>query len=89
MHLRELESIIPGLAETREIEQRNRALAFSGLTHTLRGIELMPITPFHRLGLQLVQNAYALGRSECATPVDSFQLLWFLSVAYQNRATLG
>lgn len=84
-----LDDIIPGLREVREIERQARALAFSGLTHTLLGIEIMPLTPFHRLGLQLIGNAYASGRTEEATAVDAFQFIWFLSETYAKRKERG
>lgn len=53
-----LENRIPGLAELRAAERRNRALAFAGVTHTVCGVEIRPITPRSRLELQLLQNAF-------------------------------
>jgi hypothetical protein len=84
----ELEQAIPGLREARQDEQSNRALAFSGLTHTILGIEVCPLTPYHRLSLQLLNNAYASCRSDRATPEDSFQILWILSPKYAVRHEL-
>lgn len=74
-----LEQVVPGLAELREKERRNRALAFSGLTHTVCGVEVCPLTPKHRLQLQLLRNAFTAG----ATPLagDVFVFLWVLSPA--------
>lgn len=85
MQINDLERLIPGLAEARAAEQRNRALAFVGLTHTVAGIELVPMTPRHKLALQLVGNAYAVGRAAEASAVDSFQFLWCQSEAYAKR----
>jgi hypothetical protein len=85
----ELEQAIPGLREARQDEQSNRALAFSGLTHTILGIEVCPLTPYHRLGLQLVGNAYAVRRAQDASFADSFQFLWFTSAAYSRRNSVS
>ncbi len=77
---RQLESLVPGLAQARAEEQRNRALAFSGLTHTICGVEVCPMTPDHRLELQLVRNAFTFPTVE-PLEGDVFQLFWVLSPA--------
>lgn len=77
-----LEAIVPGLGELRALERTNRALAFAGLGHTVCGREVRPLTPRHRLTLQLLQNAFT---SPAAVPLegDVFQFLWVLSPAYR------
>jgi hypothetical protein len=72
------EKLIPGLAEGRRQERENRALAFAGITHTACGREILPLTPRHRLQLQLVRNAFAV-MGELPTLVDVFVFLWVLS----------
>lgn len=74
----DIERIIPGLAEVRAQERQNRALAFAGLTHTVCGREVMPLTPGHRLQLQLMRNAFAVVGAE-PTLLDVFVFLWVLS----------
>jgi hypothetical protein len=75
-----LARLIPDLAPRREQERQNRALAFAGITHTVCGREILPLTPGHRLNLQLVQNAFfTLGAS--ATLQDVFVFLWVTSPA--------
>ena len=83
---RSLEEKIPGLRETREAEQQNRALAFSGLTHSIFGVEVCPLTPEHRLELQLVRNAFTLADVE-PLEGDLFQFLWVLSPARSQNGT--
>lgn len=80
------ERIIPGLAEQRAQERENRALAFAGITHTVCGREIVPLTPGHRLNLQLVGNAFAFPAAASATLVDVFVFLWVLSP--HNTGTL-
>ncbi len=76
----DLEKIVPGLAEERAKERINRALAFAGITHTVCGLEIMSLTPAHRLGLQLVGSAFVRGAEP--TYADSAQFLWYLSRDY-------
>lgn len=80
-----IEAIVPGLAELRALERTNRALAFAGLGHTVCGREVRPLTPRHRLTLQLLQNAFT---APAAVPLegDVFQFLWVLSPAYRFGA---
>lgn len=59
-----LENQIPGLAELRAAERLNRALAFAGITHTVCGVEVKPITPRTRLELQMLRNAFTFGDVE-------------------------
>lgn len=80
MQAANLEAIVPGLAEARAGERLNRGLAFAGLTHTVCGVEVLPITPFHRIGLQLVQNPFAVRGEPNRAAVEQF--LWFLSPSY-------
>ena len=54
-----IEDVVPGLAEARRAERLNRALAFAGVTRTLAGVEILPMTPAHRLTLQLLGTAFA------------------------------
>lgn len=77
-----LEAIVPGLGELRALERTNRALAFAGLGHKVCGREVRPLTPRHRLTLQLLQNAFT---APAAVPLegDVFQFLWVLSPAYR------
>lgn len=74
----DLERYVPRLAEIRAQERQNRALAFAGLTHTVCGREVLPLTPGHRLNLQLLQNAFATAGAD-ATHVDVFVFLWVVS----------
>ncbi len=74
----DLEKLIPGLEAQRGQERQNRALAFAGLTHTVCGREILPLTPGHRLTLQLLGNAFTQpGRA--ATLADVFVFLWVTS----------
>jgi hypothetical protein len=75
-----LETLVPGLAEARQAERQNRSLAFAGLTHTLCGVEVMPLTPRHRLALQLLRNAFTTHIEPMQG--DVFQFLWLLSPGY-------
>ena len=84
----ELENIIPGLREARAEERLNRALAFAGLTRTVCGVELVPLTPRHRLALQLVQNAFACGPATLPLAGDVFAFLWLLSASYGPPSVL-
>jgi hypothetical protein len=68
------EASIPGLAELRAAEMRNRALAFAGITHRVCGVTINPLTPHHRLGLQLVHNAFTTQ----TRPLDG-DVVWFLT----------
>ncbi len=75
-----IEQLVPGLAEQRARERQNRARAFAGLTHTLCGVEVMPLTPIHRLRLQLLRNAFVMVGAEPLAG-DVFAFLWLLSPA--------
>lgn len=84
MQIANLETLVPGLAEQRAAERHNRALAFSGLTHTLCGVELLALAPIHRLRLQLIRNAFVT-----ETPpsrYDVFAFLWMLSPSWRPQA---
>ncbi len=74
------ERVIPGLAERRAQERANRALAFAGLTHTVCEREILPMTPGHRLQLQLLQNEFTVRIADAKpTLADVFVFLWVLS----------
>jgi hypothetical protein len=74
----DLERLVPGLADQLAQERQNRALAFAGLTHTVCGREILPLTPGHRLTLQLLGNAFTqIGRTP--TLADVFVFLWVTS----------
>lgn len=85
MNVANLETLVPGLAEARAAERQNRALAFAGLTHTLCGVEVMPLTPKHRLALQLLRNAFTTHTDPMQG--DVFQFLWLLSPGYIQPLT--
>ena len=53
-----LEKMVSGLREQRELEQQNRALAFSGVGPTVCGVQLDHLTPLDRLRLGLINNAF-------------------------------
>lgn len=74
----DFEKFVPGLAEERAQERHNRALAFAGITHTVCGQEILPLTPGHRLQLQLLQNAFTTVGAYCSLQ-DVFVFLWVLS----------
>lgn len=76
------ERVIPRLKDQRAQERQNRALAFAGITHTVCGREILPLTPGHRLELQLVRNAFAVV-GEMPSLRDVFVFLW---VASPDRA---
>ncbi len=71
------EKVIPGLRERRTQERTNRALAFAGITHTVCGREILPLTPGHRLHLQLTGNGFTT--NGVVTLADVFSFLWVLS----------
>lgn len=83
-----IEQLVPGLGELRARERQNRALAFAGLTHTLCGVEVMPLTPRHRLALQLLRNAFTVPGVEPLAG-DLFAFLWLLSPAYRSPGQGG
>ena len=72
-----IEEIVPGVAELRARERHNRALAFAGITRTVCGLEIRPLTPAARLELQLLRNAFAVPGAQ---PLDGdvFVFLWVL-----------
>lgn len=72
------EKVIPGLKERREQERANRALAFAGITHTVCGREVLPLTPGHRIKLQLLGNGFAVNGKDVDLS-DVFVFLWVLS----------
>lgn len=80
---KDLEALVPGLAETRAAERQNRAIAFLGLTREVCGVPLVPFTPRLRLALATVENG--LLRGEDGTPEDVFQVLWHLSPWWERR----
>lgn len=83
-----LEALVPGLVELRSKERANRAFAFAGLTHTLCGVELRPMTPRHRLTLQLIRNAFVASAREPLAG-DVFGFLWVLSPHYSRSLSLN
>lgn len=83
-----IEQLVPGLAELRARERQNRALAFAGLTHTLCGVEVLPLTPRHRLALQLTRNAFTVAGVE-PMEGDLFAFLWLLSPDYRSPVQGG
>lgn len=87
MQTANLETLVPGLAETRAKEQGNRALAFSGITRTLCGVEIVALRPEVRLRLQLLRNAFAAGRPDIE-PLegDVFVFLWAMSPHFGQTA---
>jgi hypothetical protein len=70
-----VEEMVPGLAAMREVERRNRALVFAGITHTVCGEEIRPLTPRSRLELQILRNAFTLSGLEPLAG-DIFEFLW-------------
>lgn len=87
MRATNLEDIVPGLREARAGERQNRALAFSGVTWTVCGRQIVALTPRHRLELQLVRNAFAVGAP--ASPKDLLQFLWRLSPDFRRNPWPG
>lgn len=87
MRANSLEDIIPGLREAREKERQNRALAFSDVPWTVCGLDVVVLTPRHRLEFQLVQNAYAVGG--LPTRKDLFVFLWRLNPAFKKQVWFG
>ncbi len=84
------ETLIPGLREARARERLNRGLAFAGITRRVCGIDLVPLTPDHRLELQLVRNAFAVAGGVEPLEGDVFQLFRTLHPARpQNGGALG
>lgn len=81
-----LEALVPGLVELRTQERTNRAFAFAGLTHTLCGVELMQMTPRHRLALQILRNCF-VGSTAEPLAGDVFTFLWVLSPHYSRQIT--
>lgn len=75
-----LEKLVPGLAELRAREHKNRALDFAGLSRRVCGEEVRPVTPRSRLALQLLRNAFA---SPVGEPLDGdvFEFIWLHHVA--------
>lgn len=82
-----IEELVPGVAELRARERQNRALAFSGITRTVCGVELVSLTPRARLELQLLRNAFAVPGAE-PLEGDVFTFLWVLHPA-RNRGAGG
>lgn len=82
MRLINLEAVVPGLRGARAAERLNRAMAFARVTRSVLGIECVPLTPRHRLELQLGMNAFSCGASMEALEGDVFQFLWQLNPAW-------
>lgn len=80
------EDIIPGVAELRAQERRNRAHAFAGITRTLCGCEIVLMTPMHRLTLQILRNAFVATTAD-PLEADVMSFLWLLSPDYSRRLT--
>jgi hypothetical protein len=74
--MQSIEQLVPGLAAMREIERRHRALAFAGITHTVCGEEIRPLTPRTRLELQVLRNAFTLGPDLDPLEGDIFEFVW-------------
>lgn len=83
MRANTLEDIIPGLREARAKERQNRAIAFSEIPWTVCGLDVVVLTPRHRLEFQLVENAFALGG--VPTRADLLQFLWRLNPRFTKR----
>lgn len=79
----DLEAIVPGLRECREAEHFHRAAAFAGLTWTIAGCEVVPLTPRHRLEFQLTRNAFTIGLPPQRG--DLLQFLWRLNPAFRRN----
>lgn len=73
-----IEEIVPGLAQLRARERQNRAVAFSGITRTVCGVEVVSLTPAARLELQLLRNAFVF-RDVDPLEGDVFAFLWILA----------
>lgn len=82
MRLNTLEALVPGLRAARFSERLNRALAFSGITWTVCGVEILHLTPRHRLELQLSGNAFEFNLRPMEG--DVFNFLWRLSPEYRR-----
>lgn len=80
-----IEELVPGVRELRARERHNRAIAFSGITRTVCGIEIRQLTPRARIELQLLRNAFAMPGAEPLAG-DVFALLWIL---HPKREELG
>jgi hypothetical protein len=87
MRANQLEDLIPGLREARDKERQNRALAFSDIPWTVCGLDVVVLTPRHRLEFQLVRNAFTVGGT--VTQADVFQFLWRLNPSFKKRVWFG
>jgi len=87
MRANQLEDIIPGLREARAKERQNRALAFSDVPWSVCGLDVVVLTPRHRLEFQLVRNAFTVGGT--VTRADVFQFLWRLNPRFKQRVWVG
>lgn len=87
MRATQLEDVIPGLREAREQERQNRALAFSDVPWTVCGLEVVVLTPRHRLEFQLIRNPFASGGN--VTHKAIYQFLWRLNPAFKKRVWFG
>jgi hypothetical protein len=78
-----IEQLVPGLAEQRAREHKNRALDFARLSRRVCGEEIRPVTPRSRLALQLLRNAFAAAVGE---PLDGdvFEFIWLHHSARAN-----
>lgn len=77
-----IEALVPGLKEARENERTNRGLAMAGVPWTICGLLVVPLTPRHRLELQLARNAFAEGLQP--SKLDLFNLLWRLNPDFKR-----
>lgn len=79
-----IEDVVPGLRAARAAERQNRALAFSSMNRSLLGVEVVPLTPNHRLHLQLIRNAFSFPG---VRPLegDVFIFLWCLSARHPHN----
>jgi hypothetical protein len=76
-----IEQLVPGLAELRAEERKNRALAFAALPLRLCGELVSPLTPRTRLELQLLRNAFAARGVGRPLRGDVFEFVWTHALA--------
>lgn len=74
---------IPGYAEARKMEQRNRDADFLGLTEDVGGFECAPLTLRHCLILRMMDSPLLDGRTP--NPVELAAFLWLVSTDYSPQ----
>lgn len=87
MRANQLEDVIPGLREARDQERQNRALAFSDIPWAACGLDVVVLTPRHRLELQLIRNAFAVGGAVTKSGLCLF--LWRLNPHFTKKVWFG